>query len=134
MSDSLATDGRTPSPPYGYSCDCSLTREQQIAVVAQFHAHKIRPNRIAYRMGIDIALIEALIAGEEEPQRFAQLVDHYRHHRYRDRMEASAQQRGTGRYELQQQIEKDFQQELAAEAPLLAPSGRAPSKAKSSLR
>ncbi|MFK7830062.1 MAG: hypothetical protein AB8B57_09815 [Congregibacter sp.] len=104
-------DERTPSPPFGYSRPCTLNRDEQIEVVAQFHANHIRPNRIAYRMGVDIALVEALIAGEEEPQRFAALVDHYRRHRYRERMRKTARHRGTGRYELQQQIEKDFQRE-----------------------
>ena len=57
------TDTRTPSPPYGYSRLCHYSREQQLHIVAEFHAHKIRPSRIAYRVGIDIAFIEALIAG-----------------------------------------------------------------------
>ena len=111
------SDDRTPSPPYGYSRPCTLDREQQIEVVAQFHANRIKPNRIAYRMGIDIALVEALIAGEQEPQRFAALVERYRRQRYRDRMRDSAQRRGTGRYELQQQIEKEFQHEADAVTP-----------------
>lgn len=83
-----------------------------MAVVAQFHAHRIKPNRIAYRMGIDIAFVEALIAGEEEPQHFAALLERHRRQRYRDRMQESAQRAGAGRYELQQQIEQDFQLEL----------------------
>jgi len=86
-------------------------------VVAQFHANQIRPNRIAYRMGIDIALVEALIAGELEVERFAAAVERYRRQRYRDRMKDSSRRRGTGRYELQQQIEKDFQHELAISTP-----------------
>jgi hypothetical protein len=70
----MSIDYRTPSPPYGYSRECTHTREQQMHIVAEFHAHKIRPSRIAYRIGIDIAFIEALIAGETEPEQFAQLV------------------------------------------------------------
>ena len=112
MQESPADDPRTPSPPYGYSRPCTLTRDEQVEVVAQFHANHIRPNRIAYRMGIDIARVEALIAGEEEPERFAALVDRYRRQRYRDRMRDSMVRRGTGRYELQQQIERDLQQDL----------------------
>lgn len=83
-------------------------------MVAQFHAHRIKPNRIAYRMGVDIALVESLIAGEVEPDRFKYLVELHRKKRYQDRMRDSSQRRGTGRYELQQQIEKDFQQEKAS--------------------
>jgi len=109
-------DDRAPSPPYGYSCRCTLDREAQIRVVAQFHAHHIRPNRIAYRMGIDIAFIEALIAGEVEAERFAFLVDRYRRQRYHDRMRDATALRGGTRFEHQQRIERDFQQEQAAPA------------------
>ena len=43
----------------GYACECTLTLEQQIDLVAEFHVHRIRPSRIAYRLGIDIAQVEA---------------------------------------------------------------------------
>jgi hypothetical protein len=80
--------------------------------VAEFHAHKIRPSRIAYRVGIDIALIEALIAGEEEPELFPRLVAHYRRQRYHQRMRDSTVKRGIAQYETQQKIEKEFHSEL----------------------
>jgi hypothetical protein len=105
-------DNRTPSPPYGYSRECTHSRDEQIHIVAEYHAHKIRPSRIAYRVGIDIALIEALIAGETEPERFPQLVAHYRRQRYRQRMRDSGARRGIARYELQQQIEREFTQDV----------------------
>lgn len=105
-------DPRTPSPPYGYSCECLHSREQQIHIVAEFHAHKIRPSRIAYRVGIDIAFIEALIAGEVEPERFPHLVAHYRRQRYQQRMKDSTQRRGVARYELEQQIEREYRREV----------------------
>lgn len=122
MSTQTDTDERTPSPPYGYSRPCDLDREAQIRVVAQFHANRIRPNRIAYRMGIDIAFVEALIAGEVEADRFGHLVEGFRRQRYRDRMRESAALNGSRRFEQQQRIERDFQQdllqeELAASAP-----------------
>ena len=104
-------DTRTPSPPYGYSRPCDYSREQQIHIVAEFHAHKIRPSRIAYRVGIDIAFIEQLIAGEVESERFPVLVKHYRSKRYHQRMDASSAVSGVTRYELQQQIEREFAQE-----------------------
>jgi hypothetical protein len=106
------TDERTPSPPYGYSRECSHSREEQIHIVAEFHANKIRPSRIAYRVGIDIAFIEALIAGETEPDRFPRLVAHYRRQRYQQRMRESGSRRGIARYELQQQIEREFTQDI----------------------
>ena len=71
-------DTRTPCPPLGYSCTNDLPTSRQIELVAEFHAYRIRPTRIAYRLGIDIALIDALLAGEQEPEQFKALVRHYR--------------------------------------------------------
>lgn len=104
-------DTRTPSPPYGYSRECTHSREQQIHIVAEFHAHKIRPSRIAYRVGIDIAFIEALIAGELEAQRFPNLVAHYRKKRFQQRMRDTQSRSGGSRYEQQQKIEREFRTE-----------------------
>ena len=110
--ESTAAGVRTPSPPYGYSRDCSHSREQQIHIVAEFHAHKIQPNRIAYRVGIDIAFIEELIAGEAEAGRFERLVAYYRKQRYAKRMKDSKRRNGVVQYELQQKIENEFRQEV----------------------
>lgn len=110
--EAACSDTRTPSPPYGYSRECSHTREQQIHIVAEFHANKIRPSRIAYRVGIDIAFIEELIAGEVEAERFPRLVAHYRRQRYGQRMRESGGSKGIARYELQQQIEREFKLEV----------------------
>ena len=44
-------DTRSPNPPLGYACECTLSRRQQIELVAEFHVHRIRPSRIAYRLG-----------------------------------------------------------------------------------
>lgn len=111
ISDNPSSDKRTPSPPYGYSRECTYSREQQMHIVAEFHAHKIRPSRIAYRVGIDIAFIEELIAGETEAARFAQLVTFYRKGRYQQRLRDSQASTGVKRYELQQKIEREFMQE-----------------------
>jgi len=108
---SSATDKRTPSPPYGYSRECTHSREEQIHLVALFHAHKIRPSRIAYRVGIDIAFIEQLIAGELEQELFPRLVAQYRRQRYHERMRDSHSRAGGSRYEMQQRIEQEFQRE-----------------------
>ena len=104
-------DSRTPSPPYGYSRVCTHSREEQIHIVAEFHAHKIRPSRIAYRVGIDIAFIEELIAGEVEEERFPRLVARYRRQRFAQRMQKSAARTGVSRYEQEQRIEREFRQE-----------------------
>ena len=104
-------DSRTPSPPYGYSRVCTHSRAEQIPIVAEFHAHKIRPSRIAYRVGIDIAFIEELIAGEVEEERFPRLVARYRRQRFAQRMQKSAARTGVSRYEQEQRIEREFRQE-----------------------
>lgn len=109
---SAGNDSRTPSPPYGYSRVCTHSREEQLHIVAQFHAHKIRPSRIAYRVGIDIAFIEALIAGETEQERFPRLVARYRKQRYQQRMTDSSVRKGAARYEMEQRIEKEFMLEV----------------------
>ena len=110
--ESPAVDTRTPSPPYGYSRECHYSRERQLHIVAEFHAHKIRPSRIAYRVGIDIAFVEALIAGEVEQDKFPRLVKHYRRQRYQQRLRDTGKRRGIARYEMQQQIEREFHQEI----------------------
>ena len=80
--------------------------------MAEFHAHKIRPSRIAFRVGIDIAFIEELIAGETEPEHFPGLVKRYRQKRYQQRLRATGSKKAVSRYELQQQIEREFVQEV----------------------
>ena len=110
-SESPSQDLRTPSPPYGYSRECTYSREEQMHIVAEFHAHKIRPSRIAYRVGIDIAFIEELIAGEAEAEQFACLVKLYRSKRYQQRLKESVAKSGVSRYELQQRIEREYMQE-----------------------
>jgi hypothetical protein len=116
MTTHAESDKRTPSPPFGYSRPCTLGHEEQVRVVAQFHAHRIRPNRIAYRMGIDIAVVEALIAGELEPERFPALVEQYRRQRHSERLRESKALPPGKRFEHQQAVEKDRQKELQGEA------------------
>ena len=112
-SNTTATDPRTPSPPYGYSRECTYSLEQQVAIVAEFHANKIRPSRIAYRVGIDIDLVEKLIAGEAYQETFAALVARYRRNRRSQRLQDSRKLSGVAQSELQQIIELEYQ--LAAE-------------------
>ena len=106
--ENSAEDTRTPSPPYGYSKPCAYPLEQQVRIVAEFYVHKIRPSRIAYRMGIDIDLIEKLIAGEAHQEAFKEMVNYYRKSRRRERLQDSLQQKGTARVELQAEIEREF--------------------------
>ncbi len=104
----MTADTRTPSPPYGYSRECHLPVEQQIRIVAEFYVHRIRPSRIAYRMGIDIDLIEKLIAGEVHQDFFTEMVNFYRKNRRQQRLNESLSLKGTARVELQKQIEQEF--------------------------
>ena len=103
-----AVDTRTPSPPYGYSRWCEYPLEQQIRIVAEFYVHKIRPSRIAYRMGIDIDLVERLIAGEVHEQAFTEMVAFYRNNRRKQRLHESRQLKGSARVELQATIEREY--------------------------
>jgi hypothetical protein len=102
------TDSRTPSPPFGYSRECHYPLEQQIRIVAEFYVHKIRPSRIAYRMGIDIDLVDKLIAGDIHEQVFDEMVAHYRRNRRSQRLKDSQRLKGGARMELQTEIEREF--------------------------
>jgi hypothetical protein len=95
----------------GYSCNCDLPLNRQIELVAEFHAYRIRPNRIAYRLGIDIALIEALLAGERDTEIFEALVSHYRSRRLRQRLKQADRLRGQTSYELRQRAATEFERE-----------------------
>ena len=101
-------DKRAPSPPLGYSCQCKFSRKKQMHIVALFHAHKIRPSRIAYRVGIDIAFIEALIAGEEDSTVFSNLVASYRKNRYKQQLDQADKLAGGSRFERQRLIEQEY--------------------------
>jgi hypothetical protein len=88
-----------------------LPLPRQVELVAEFHAHRVRPTRIAYRLGIDIALIEALLAGEQEPERFSALVRHFRRQRFNDRVRVADRLRGQRSYELRQRAAEDLARE-----------------------
>jgi len=109
-------DTRTPSPPFGYSRECDYPLQQQIRIVAEFYVHNIRPSRIAYRMGIDIDLIEKLIAGESHQDAFQEMVSYYRKHRRSQRLKDSKSLKGSAQLELQARIEREFSEAAALEA------------------
>lgn len=107
------TDSRTPCPPLGYSCECDLPEHRQIELVAEFHAYRIRPTRIAYRLGIDIALIDTLLAGEKEPALFEHLLRKYRKRRLNQRLTAAERKRGQAAYERRQRALSEFERQAA---------------------
>ncbi len=104
-------DTRTPSPPLGYSCQCSLPEARQIDLVAEFHAFRIRPTRIAYRLGIDIALIDALLAGDYKKQVFNQRVRHHRKRRLHTRLSTAERKKGQSAFEARKHALTDFETE-----------------------
>ena len=104
----VSMDNRTPSPPFGYSRQCHYGRDDQIRVVALYAANKIRPPRIAFREGIDIAFVEALVAGEEEQDRFNYWLDHYRKERRRERLQKTRKLVGSARFEQESRIEREI--------------------------
>ena len=99
---------RAPNPPLGYSRECHLTKAKQIRLVAEFHANRIRPSRIAYRLGIDIALVDALVAGEYQATLFSDQVALAQRRRRDQRVRSSERLRGQAAYEVRQQAQRDF--------------------------
>jgi len=98
-----------------YAKTSSKTLQQQIDVVAQFHAYKIRPDRIAYRTGIAIELVTGLIDGELHQRLFkAQLASH-RKSRRDQQLQKSRRIKGIAQAELQDRIEKDYISSLVEE-------------------
>lgn len=86
---------------------CNKPLEQQLEVVAEFHAHKIAPVRIAYRTGIKIDLVEGLLAGEIKPKLFQYLLKQAKIKRRDQRLKASLRYKGAVRRSLQSTIEAD---------------------------
>lgn len=92
------------------TCDKSLS--QQIDVVAEFHAHKIRAERIAYRTGIDPQLVRDLIEGNSHQQLFDALLAKHRKARRDQRLRQSLRHKGVTQSELQDRIEREYRQSL----------------------
>lgn len=59
-------------------------------------------------MGIDIDLVDKLIAGDIYTEAFDELVAHYRKHRRSQRLKDSQRLSGSARMELQTEIEREF--------------------------
>ena len=102
------TDNRSPNPPIGYACDCTLSPAHQIDLVAEFHVSRIRPSRIAYRLGIDLAQVEAWLSGEQDSDRFQDLIRHHRRRKYQMQLRRAARFRGQQSYEMRLAAERDL--------------------------
>ena len=106
-------DNRSPNPPIGYACDCTLLPAQQIDLVAEFHVNRIRPSRIAYRLGIDLAQVEAWLSGEQDSDRFQDLITRHRRRKYQMQLRRAAQFRGQQSYEMRLAAERDLAQQYS---------------------
>lgn len=80
----------------------------QIDVVAEFHAHKIAPQRIAYRTGIDLQLVTQLLAGDCHQRLFTARLNRHRRSRREQRLQQSLNTKGIAQAVLQEQIEQEF--------------------------
>lgn len=86
---------------------CNKSLDEQIEVVAEFHAHRIAPIRIAYRTGIDIELVKGLLAGEVKPALFNYLLKQAKIKRRDQRLKASLRYKGAQRRSIQAKIDSD---------------------------
>ena len=109
MEMSCEQQKRAPNPPLGYSRECRLTEAKQIRLVAEFHENRIRPSRIAYRLGIDIALIEALLTGEYQAAFFSEQLAAAQKRRRDLRVKSSNRLRGQAAYEARKTAERDYE-------------------------
>ena len=103
-------ENRSPNPPIGYACNCTLSPAHQINLVAEFHVNRIRPSRIAYRLGIDLAQVEAWLSGEQDSDRFQELIRRHRRRKYQMQVSRAARFRGQQSYEMRLAAERDLEQ------------------------
>lgn len=96
-----------------YSKTCNKTLRQQVDVVAQYHAHKIQPQRIAYRTGIQIELITQLLNGEAHQRLFKKQLAAHRKNRRDQRLQQSFKIKGIAQASLQDQIEQEYKNSQA---------------------
>ena len=86
-------------------------------LVAEFYVHRIRPSRIAYRLGIDIAQVEAWLSGEQDAGRFQRLIAAHRHRKYQLQIRRAERLRGQQAYELRLAAQQGLEQENGMELP-----------------
>jgi hypothetical protein len=106
-----APDVRRPNPPMGYACDCRMPLARQMALVAEFHVHRIRPSRIAYRLGIDIARVEGWVSGEQDGDQFQRLVSAAKKKKYQAQMKRADRFRGQRAYEMRLAAHNDLRKD-----------------------
>ena len=67
-----------------------------------------RPSRIAYRLGIDIAQVEAWLSGEQDSERFQRLVAVHKRRKYHLQVRQADRLLGQRAYELRLAAQRDF--------------------------
>ena len=85
-----------------------------MALVAEFHVHRIRPSRIAYRLGIDIARVEGWVSGEQDGDQFRRLVSAAKKKKYLAQMKRADRFRGQRAYEMRLAAHNDFRKDQLA--------------------
>ncbi|MCP3908538.1 MAG: hypothetical protein GY712_11040 [Oceanicoccus sp.] len=91
---------------------------QQIDVVAEFHAYKIHPQRIAYRTGIEMDLVTELISGDCHQRLFKSLVARHRKSRRDQRLQKAFRKKGIAQAELQDKIEQEYEASIRMKAEM----------------
>ena len=110
----LSAEARRPNPPMGYACDCTMPLARQMALVAEFYVHRIRPSRIAYRLGIDIAQVEGWLSGEQDGEQFQQLIAACKKRKYQAQMRRADRLRGQQAYEMRLAAQNDLRKDQGA--------------------
>jgi hypothetical protein len=95
-----------------YAKTSEKTLKQQVSVVAEFHAHKIAPQRIAYRTGIAFDLVTQLINGESHQRLFTLFLARHRKARRDQRLHKSLRKKGIAQSELQNKIEVEYKDSM----------------------
>lgn len=117
MTHNSTHDSDSPAQPDSHTCrpqakQCDKPLRDQIDVVAEFHAYRIHPNRIAYRTGIDPELVTQLVNGEAHQRLFNALLARHRKARRDQRLRQSLRHKGITQSDLQDQIEQEYLQSL----------------------
>ncbi len=110
--DNEAMSSEQPDKTTAYAKTSRKTLQEQIDVVAEFHAHQIRPERIAYRTGIALALVRELIEGDSHQALFRARLARHRRARRDQRLRQSRRHRGIRQADLQDAIEREYREDL----------------------
>lgn len=95
-----------------YAKTSTKSLNEQIDVVAEFYAHKIHPQRIAYRTGVDLELVTQLVTGTSHQRLFKMLLARHKKARRDLRLKKSMRYKGIAQAEMQDKIELEYQASL----------------------